>query len=449
MANQERDQYKVLSVGNNAGYLDHVRIHLAEAGYDVLSCSSVERAIKALEFSPIDLVISEMDMPVISGLELLRYIKENFIGIEMMLTGFPDIDTAVKSIKEGAEEYLVTPYKKEELLAAVQRIREKLERNRKTQPEQAVKATHGIIGQSNCIKHIFNLIEKAAKILVNVLISGESGTGKELVARAIHYSSDRSHAPFVSVNCTAIPDTLLESELFGHVKGAFTGAKESRSGFFQIADGGTIFLDEIGDASLNMQGKLLRVLQSKEINLVGSSRTRKIDTRIIAATHKDLKSMAEKRLFREDLYYRLNVIDIPVPTLRERDDDILLLINHFVNKFAKELGRPPHLFTDNALQAMRNYHWPGNVRELENLIQRLVVIVDGESIRVADLPPHMRYSINISAPRAEHRTLSQVEIDHIKKILLSVNENKTRAAELLGIDRKTLRKKLQRVETKE
>lgn len=444
MSKKKPDRYKVLSVGKDSEHLNMIQRYLVDAGYDVLSCSSVEKAITALEFSAVNLVVSEMDMPVISGLELLRYVKENFIGIEMIITGFSDIDTAVKSIKEGAEEYLVWPFEKEDLVGAVERIREKQLRIQKAQSEQAVQETHGIIGQSDCIQRIFRLIEKAAKIVVNVLISGESGTGKELVARAIHYNSDRSRAPFVSVNCTTIPDTLLESELFGHVKGAFTGAKESRAGFFQIADGGTIFLDEIGDASLNMQGKLLRVLQNKEINLVGSSRIRKIDTRIIAATHKDLTAMAEKHLFREDLYYRLNVIDIPVPPLRDRGDDILLLVNHFVNKFATEMNRRPHRFTDNALQALRNYHWPGNVRELENLIQRLVVIVDGELIRVADMPPHMRYSVNIDSQRMDHRTLAQVEMDHITKVLRSVNDNKTKAAELLGVDRKTLRKKLQK-----
>ena len=240
------------------------------------------------------------------------------------------------------------------------------------------------------MRTVFSLIDKAAPTLVNVLISGESGTGKELVARAIHYGGDRASAPFVSVNCTAIPDTLIESELFGHVKGAFTGAKENRTGFFQIADGGTLFLDEIGDASPNLQGKLLRVLQNKEILLVGSSRVRKVDTRVIAATHKNLQALVAKGLFREDLFYRLNVIDIFVPPLRERENDVMILMNHFLNKFSKEMNRPAPRFTDNALQAILHYNWPGNVRELENMVQRLMVVVDADLIDVADLPREMR-----------------------------------------------------------
>lgn len=283
--------------------------------------------------------------------------------------------------------------------------------------------------------------------MVNVLIFGESGTGKELVARAIHYNSDRSRAPFVSVNCTAIPDALLESELFGHVRGAFTDAKESRSGFFQIADGGTIFLDEIGDASLNMQGKLLRVLQNKEIHVVGSSHVRKVDTHIIAATNKDLKAMVTKGYFREDLYYRLDVIDITVPPLRERMDDILFLARHFSEKYAKELGRTPPDFSDDTLQTMKEYHWPGNVRELENLIQRLVVIVDNPVIHMADMPPHMRY--HAEPQRGAFCSLAEMEAEHIQNVLCSVGGNKTRASEILGIDRKTLRGKLKIAGTKE
>ena len=292
------------------------------------------------------------------------------------------------------------------------------------------------------MQSVFSLIDKAASTLVNVLISGESGTGKELVARAIHYGSDRASAPFVSVNCTAIPDTLIESELFGHVKGAFTGAKDSRTGFFQVADGGTIFLDEIGDASPNLQGKLLRVLQNKEIHLVGSSHVRKVDTRVIAATHKNLKALVQKNLFREDLFYRLVVIDIPVPPLREREGDLMSLIHYFLSKFSKEMHRSIPEFTDNALQAIRNYSWPGNVRELENLIQRLMVVVDADRIDVIDLPPAMR--AHIPAKSWQARPLAEVEAEHIERVLAEVDGNKTRAAEILGIDRKTLRQKLKR-----
>jgi DNA-binding NtrC family response regulator len=440
---RKQNRYKILFVGNDENTLKLVQTQLVKTGYEVLTCRDIEKAISALEFGAVDLVISEMNLPKISGLDLLRYVKENFSNVEMMITGVSDVDAAVKAIKEGAEDYLVQPYSAAELLAAVTRMVGKIERRRSMHSDTVVEKYHGIIGQADSIQQLFKLIEKAATNTVNVLVTGESGTGKELVARAIHFSSDRSGAPFVSVNCTAITDTLLESELFGHVKGAFTGAKDNRIGYFQIADGGTIFLDEIGDASLNMQGKLLRVLQSKEIQLVGSSRIRKVDIRIIAATHKDLQAMVPKGLFREDLFYRLNIINIPVPALRDRPEDILTLVHYFLNKFANEMNRPPHVFSDNALKALRKYNWPGNVRELENLIQRLVVISDSDVIHVNDLPPHMRYAVPISPGAGTNRTLAEVEREHIANVLASVDGNKTRAADILGIDRKTLRKKLE------
>lgn len=287
---------------------------------------------------------------------------------------------------------------------------------------------------------IFSVIAKTASTSATVLISGESGTGKELVARAIHYSSSRASAPFVPVNCGGIPEGLLESELFGHVKGAFTGATESRAGFFQTADGGTIFLDEISDTSLSMQAKLLRVLQDKEVYMVGASRSRKVDLRIIATTNKDLMSLVRKGVFREDLFFRLNVLTIAMPPLRERGDDILLSAHHFATKFADEFSKPTLRFSDNALQVLKNYHWPGNVRELENVVQRLVVMTDGELIEVSDLPSLMRFTA--LRETGLDRTLAEVEAEYIRNVLAGVNDNKTRAAEILGIDRKTLREKL-------
>jgi DNA-binding NtrC family response regulator len=283
-------------------------------------------------------------------------------------------------------------------------------------------------------------VAKAASTAATVLIWGESGTGKELVARAIHYNSVRSAAPFVTVNCGGIPEGLLESELFGHVKGSFTGATESRAGFFQTADGGTLFLDEISDTSLAMQAKLLRVLQEKEVYMVGARRPQKVDVRVLAATNKDLFALVKKGVFREDLYFRLNVINISLPPLRDRGDDILLLARHFAGRFAKEAGKPAPQFSENALRVLKRYDWPGNVRELENVIQRLVVMTDGEVIEIPDLPPLMRFS----APRANglNRTLAEVEAEYIRNVLAGVGGNKTRAAEILGIDRKTLREKL-------
>jgi len=438
-------QFKLLIVDDNVNTLEVIKRNLTHEGYKVLISTSVQDAMAVLETNDINLVITDFKMPKTSGLDMVKHVKENFkdIGI-MMITGYPSIEGAVAAVKEGAEEYLVKPFTDSELAACVQRVLEKLAHRRAIQIKESPAKTYGIIGESNEMHGVFGLIEKASATTANVLISGESGTGKELVARAIHYGGDRSAAPFVSVNCTAIPDNLLESELFGHVKGAFTGANDSRAGFFQIADGGTILLDEIGDASLNMQGKLLRVMQSKEIFMVGSSRVRKVDVRIVAATHKDLPVLIKKSHFREDLFYRLAVLDIAIPPLNQRGDDVLLLANHFIKKFSEEMNRPAPSFSDNALQALKNYAWPGNVRELENLMQKLAVLIESDIIDVADLPNSMRFSI--SQKQWAKRSLAQVEAEHILGVLANEGGNKTRAAEVLGIDRKTLREKIKKID---
>jgi transcriptional regulator with PAS, ATPase and Fis domain len=290
---------------------------------------------------------------------------------------------------------------------------------------------------------IFNAIEKAAAVRANVLITGESGTGKELVARAIHYQSDRASHPFVPVNCGGIPESLLESELFGHVKGAFTGATETRAGFFQTGNKGTIFLDEVGETSPSMQVKLLRVLQEKEICMVGSAKPQKIDVRIIAGTNKNLQGLIKRERFREDLFYRLNVINIELPPLRVRHADILLLLRYFSAKYAEEMGRPAPQYSDRALEILNGYAWPGNVRELENLVQRLMAMADGDLIDAPDMPANMRTDC-ISNEAGLKRTLEQVETEYIRNVLDSVSGNKTKAARILDIDRKTLREKLKR-----
>jgi DNA-binding NtrC family response regulator len=429
-------------VDDSAITLEVIRRNLEAAGYEVFTASSVESAIAFLDQIPVDLVITDIKMPKISGLELLKYVKENVKGTEIMIiTGYPSIKGAVEAVKDGAENYLVKPFTDQELLLAVSKMLEKLA-NRRAVEVKPPPGRHNIIGCSPNMQHVYRLIEKAAATRANVLISGESGTGKELVARAIHYNSQKVTGPFVTVNCTAIPDTLLESELFGHVKGAFTGADSSRAGFFQIADGGTLFLDEIGDASLSMQGKLLRAIQNKEIFMVGSRRVQKINTRIITATNKDLSHLVQKNFFREDLYYRLNVIEISLPPLRERDEDVLLLVQLFMEKLSKEINDPAPRFTDKVLQIFKNYRWPGNVRELENLVQRLVTLADGDLIDVSDLPEDMRF--NIHWREGFNRSLAEVEAEHIVNVLNSVQGNKTQAARILGIDRKTLLSKIRR-----
>jgi len=438
---------RILIVDDSVTTLEVLQRNLAAEGYQVFTAPGVAEAVEILEGTALDLVITDLKMPKVNGLDLVRHIRANFKDTEvMMITGYPSIEVAVDAIKTGAEEFLAKPFTDEELLSAVQGALDKLKLRRSGHmtPGLVVPAHKDFIGDSEAMQAVSVAINKAASTSATVLITGESGTGKELAARAIHYGGARSSAPFVPVNCGGIPEALLESELFGHVKGAFTGADESRAGFFHAADGGTIFLDEVSDMSLAMQVKLLRVLQDKEVCMVGSNRARKVDVRILAATNRDLQGLVRKELFREDLFYRLNVITIFIPPLRERSEDILLLARHFVTKFAAESGQSPPRFSDKALQSLRSYNWPGNVRELENVIQRLVVMTDGDAIDVPDLPTLMRFSA--LRKTGFTRTLAEVEAEYISNVLASVNGNKTRAAELLGINRKTLREKLRRIE---
>ncbi len=433
----------ILVVDDSIDALEMLERNLKSERYRVFTAQSVVEAIKILDVTPIDLVITDIKMPVNSGFELIEHIKENFKEIEIIvITGFPSIEGAIKAVKNGAEEYLPKPFTDKELFSVVQRALEKLQMRRtmRAQLQKLPSAPFGIIGKSESMRKIFEMVEKAAAASATVVITGESGTGKELVARAIHYSSARASSPFVPVHCGSIPESLLESELFGYLKGAFTGAFETRAGFFQTADGGTIFLDEISETSSAMQVKLLRVLQEKEICMVGSRRTQKVDVRILAATNKDLLGLVKAGVFREDLYYRLNIINIEIPPLRDRGEDILLLIRYFTARFAQEAKKKEPQFSDNALEVLKNYNWPGNVRELENVIHRLVIMNEEDVIDVPDLPSLMRSSIH-SGPLL-NRTLAEVEAEHIRRVLTSVNGNKTKAAKILNIDRKTLREKL-------
>ncbi len=441
------EKERVLVVDDTEDTRELLKRNLQGAGYLVFTAPGVPDAIRVLESTHVDLVITDLKMPKVSGIDLIRHVRENYRDTEvMMFTGYPSIESAVEAIKTGAEEYLPKPFTEEELLSAVRRALDKVAMRRMVEAEvdRARAAPHGLIGDSAAIRKVFHAIAKATATSATVLITGESGTGKELVARAIHYTSGRASAPFVPVNCGGIPEQLLESELFGYVKGAFTGANETRAGFFQTADGGTIFLDEVSNTSLAMQAKLLRVLQDGEVCMLGLRRPRKVDVRIIAATNRELLNLVKKGAFREDLYYRLNVVPIEIAPLRERGDDILLLIHHFIERFANELEKPVPKLSDSALRVLRNYHWPGNVRELENVIQRLVVMAEENTVDVPDLPSLMRFSA--LRDTGLDRTLAEVEAEHIRNVLASVDGNKTRAAEILGIDRKTLREKLRKIE---
>ncbi|WP_319524858.1 sigma-54 dependent transcriptional regulator [uncultured Desulfosarcina sp.] len=444
MATQSEQRHLILAVDDNRNALEIIRRILAQSGYEVLICEGVPDAVNLLNDQRVDLVITDMKMPKHSGFELVRHVSENFQDTAViMVTGYPSIEGAVEAIKIGADDFLAKPYTDDELISVVRRALDRLTAQRAAQSVLEWDASFGIVGNSEPMKKVFKLIAKAATMTANVLISGESGTGKELVARAIHYNSPRSSAAFVPVNCTAIPESLVESELFGHEKGAFTGANANRSGFFEVADGGTLFLDEIGDASQSLQAKLLRVLQNKEIIKVGSSQIIKVDARIVAATNKDLPDLIHRKLFREDLYYRIDVIDIAIPPLRERREDVPLLIRHFTAQLCEEMGRDPLFFSDRAMNAMAAYSWPGNVRELENLVQKLIVTVDGNRVDMVDLPGTMRFSIEHQA--GLNRPLAAVEHEYIQNVLASVGGNKTQAAKILKIDRKTLREKLKKI----
>jgi DNA-binding NtrC family response regulator len=436
---------RILAVDDNENALEIIKRTLDGSRFSVVTCSGVQQAVDLLEKQAFNLVITDLKMPKHSGLDLVRFVNENFPHIRIiMVTGYPSIKGAVEAVKTGADEFLPKPFTGEELFDVVAKTVNKIVSSSRLEDADRPEQPFGIIGTSKKMKRAFKLIAKAAAMKANVLISGESGTGKELAARAIHYGSARSSAAFVPVNCTAIPESLLESELFGHEKGAFTGANASRPGFFQIADGGTLFLDEIGDASKSLQAKLLRVIQNKEMTRVGSGHVIHVDVRIVAATNKELKQLVEKDLFREDLFYRLNVIDIHMPPLRDRKEDLPLLLSHFVGNLAKEIGIEPFSFSDRAIKAMNRYQWPGNIRELENLVQKMAVVAEENLIKASDLPEPMRF--NIEGRMGSNCTLAEVERAHILHVLAGTGGNKTQAAKILGIDRKTLREKVKKYE---
>ncbi len=436
---------QILAVDDSESTLQVLERNLEQAGYAVLTVRSVDEAVPILERASIDLVITDLKMPKVGGLELIRHIRTNFPETAaIMITGYGSIESAIAAVKEGAEEYLTKPFTDEELLSAVQKTLDKARQRRASKPTEveASGAPFGLIGESPPMQRVYRAITKAAATSATVLVTGESGTGKELVARAIHYGSPRASAPFVPVNCGGIPEGLVESELFGHVKGSFTGAITTRAGFFIAADQGSIFLDEVGELTPGMQAKLLRVLEDSHVQMVGATKPRAVDVRILAATNKDLAAMVRRKAFRDDLYFRLNVITIDLPPLRDRGDDVIPLVGYFIAKFARDADKPVPRLSDRAWRSLRDYHWPGNIRELENVLQRLVVMTDCDEIDAADLPSLLRFAVPYGG--AVHRTLADVEASHIRAVLASVKGNKTQAAQILGIDRKTLRESLKR-----
>jgi two-component system, NtrC family, response regulator HydG len=440
----EKGKEVILIVDDNLITCQVIQRNLQAIGFQIIAANSVPDAIRILTDRKIDLLITDYKMPRHSGLELIKYVRDHWqdIGI-IMLTGYGSISSAVSAMKEGADEYITKPFTDKELFDAVEKIILK-QKERKIDISviyDDIWTRFGIIGQSKKMRELYSKIEKVSNNDATVLITGENGTGKELVARAIHYHHKRrSIYPFIPINCPSIPASLFESELFGHVKGAFTGAVQNRKGFFQAAEKGCLFLDEISELPFELQSKLLRVLQEKEVSRVGETQLKKIDVRIIAATNKNLEYLVAKGLFRQDLFFRLNVITIDIPPLRDRETDILHLARHFAIKYAKELGKPEPTFTDKAINALKKYSWPGNVRELENLIHRSLIMDDKDDIDSTNFPDNMKF--NFSYNRYFDLSLEDMSKKYIRDVMEHTGGNKAKALEILKIDRKTLLKKL-------
>ncbi len=424
---------------------------LREEGYETASVQNGDLAAKCLDGKGYDLLISDLKMDGMSGLELLQRVKAFRPEQTMILiTAFGTVESAIEAMKLGAFDYIIKPFKSEELIVTVQKAFERIQLEKEViHLRQAVTKEYqfsNMIGKSKEIQAIFQLIRRVAESTVNILISGESGTGKEMVAKAIHYNSPRKGHLFVAVNCAAIPGTLLESELFGHVRGAFTDAHIDKKGMFEEAQGGTLFLDEIGEIPVSLQPKLLRVIQEKAVRRVGSTKTVPVDIRIISATNQDLMEEVKAKRFRDDLYYRINVLEISIPPLRNHREDIPLLADHFLNKYAETQHKKISGLTESAMTILINYPWPGNVRELENVIERAVTLARGEKISAEDLPPVMigqqGGQLLLDQALAKMVPLGELEREYIQRILQLVGGNKLRAAQILRIDRKTLYRKL-------
>jgi DNA-binding NtrC family response regulator len=416
---------------------------LPRAGYVVTSAESGEEALALVQTHDYDVILLDLKMPGIGGMETLRRIRESGVSGEVViLTGHPDVDTAIAAMKLGAYDYLTKPFKLSELEEVLQRAAERRHLRQENTALRRMVAQREpaplIVGRGPAITALLATVRRIAPSDANVLIHGESGTGKGLVAKAIHETSPRARGPFLAINCSAFQDQLLESEMFGHEKGAFTGATGAKQGLFEVAEGGTLLLDEVAEMSPAMQAKLLQVLDTRELRRVGGTRVHRVDVRIIAATNKDLSQEVRATRFREDLFYRLNVVSLSLPPLRDRKEDIPLLIDHFVGQFSAT-GYAPKAISPEALQTLVDYPWPGNVRELANTIERLLILTPGGTIGLNDLPSNIRES---TAPIHGPSSLAEMERLHLIRILKETGGKKMQTARLLGIDLKTLNKKI-------
>ncbi|WP_373045035.1 sigma-54-dependent transcriptional regulator [Vulgatibacter sp.] len=424
---------------------------LSRWGHVVTEASDGNEALKKAIEAPPDVIVSDLVMPTLNGLSLLRALREELPEVPViLLTGKATIDSAVSAIRQGAYDYLEKPVEGQRLRMAVERALEKkatlhmvaaLQHNLRQSGGE-----RGFIGQSAAMQQVFKLIDKVAGAKTSVVITGESGTGKEMVARSVHNASPRAEKPFIALNCSAIPATLMESEIFGHERGAFTGADQRRQGCFELADGGTLFLDEIGELPVELQAKLLRVLEEGTLRRIGGKSEIRVDCRVICATNRDLKQMIKEQQFREDLYFRLNVFHIELPSLKERREDIPLLVQHFVDRFRADSGKKVRGASPDALQALASYRWPGNIRELRNTIERAVILCDGELIEREHLPREIAGSVHAGSMLkvSVGMPLREVEKEYILFSLQENGGNKARTAEILQISEKTLYNKLNR-----
>lgn len=446
----------ILLIDDEQGQLDSLKRFLTKRDHNVFSTLNGNEGINIIKENQIDIVLSDYRMPVMSGLEVLKEIKKINPNIDVVIiTAYGNVEQAVEIMKSGAYDYLSKPVDLDELENLIKRISEKkylMQENEslKNQLQEKFKF-ESIISQSAKMENVLNLAGRVAQSKATVLIRGESGTGKELIAKAVHFTSQRNQKPFVTVNVAALSGNLLESELFGHVKGSFTGAMDTRIGRFEEADGGTLFIDEVGDIPLNIQVKILRAIQFGEIQSIGSNKTKKVDVRIIAATHQNLEKMIENNEFREDLFYRLNVVTLNLPSLRERKEDIPILIDHFIRKYSNQNDREISNIKSEALDILMKYNFPGNIRELENIIERAVILSRDNYISTEDLPPQLGKSAekNIIDPRnldlPYEEKMKAFETELIKEALNRTNGNQSAAARELDITERHLRSRLERL----